>query len=47
MGVAPMKRETAPPKWDKPVAVLLVLIAVIIAVLFILNYTGPATAAVP
>ena len=42
-----MRKEVSPPKWDKPLAVLLVLAAIAVVVLFILNYTGPATAVVP
>ena len=47
MAVAPMKKEEGPPKWDKPLAIIIALVFLAIIVMFVLQYTGPATAFSP
>ncbi len=49
MGVTPLKskKDDGPAWWDKPLAVVLVLVFLAIIALFVMQYTGPATTVVP
>jgi len=46
MAVTPLKtkKESGPAWWDKPLAAIMIIVFVAVLVLFVLQYTGPASA---
>lgn len=47
MVAVPMKKEEGPPAWDKPLALLMIFIAIVVILYFILTFAGPSSAIAP